>query len=129
MYSQSQSGGDGEKKPSDILNKLTVQSVLSGVGIKSSNMDDILEGSLVDVENRISMIKTRLDQNDMIVQDKKAQLSAKMNEFNSNLESQNDLYNFGGGDSENNLFSQLKVYRGSLLSDTRQSLQSGILSN
>ena len=129
MYSQSQSGGDGEKKTSDILNKLTVQSVLSGVGIKSSNMDDILEGSLVDVENRISMIKTRLDQNDMIVQDKKAQLSAKMNEFNSNLKSQNDLYNFGGGDSENNLFSQLKVYRGSLLSDTRQSFQSGILSN
>lgn len=129
MYPQSQQGMVREKKTSDILNKLTVQSVLSGVGIKSSNMDDILEGSLVDVENRISMIKTRLDQNDMIVQDKKAQLSAKMNEFNSNLKSQNDLYNFGGGDSENNLFSQLKVYRGSLLSDTRQSLQSGILSN
>ena len=60
-----------EKKPSDILTILTVQSILSGVGIKSSNMDDILEGSLVDVENRISMIKTRLDQNDMLVQDKK----------------------------------------------------------
>jgi len=129
MYPQSQQGMVREKNPSDILNKLTVQSILSSVGIKSSNMDDILEGSLVDVENRISMIKTRLDQNDMIVQDKKAQLSAKMNEFNSNLKSQNDLYNFGGGDSENNLFSQLKVYRGSLLSDTRQSLQSGILSN
>ncbi len=129
MYPQSQQGMVREKNPADILNNLTVQNILSGVGIKSSNMDDILEGSLVDVENRISMIKTKLDQNDMVVQDKKAQISAKMNEFNSNLKSQNDLYNFGGGDSENNLFSQLKVYRGSLLSDTRQSLQSGVLSN
>lgn len=129
MYSQRSGTENKTTSPNDALEKISLQSILSSVGIKSSNMDDILEGSLVDVENRVSMLKTRLDQNDMLVQEKKAQLSAKMNEFNSNLKSQMDLYNFGGGDSENNLFSQLKVYRGSLLSDKRQSFQSGILSN
>ena len=42
------------------------------------------------------------------------------------LVTQIDLYNFGGGDTDDNLFSQLKVYRGSLLSEKRQS---GVLSN
>jgi len=111
---------------SNILDKMTVQSLLSSVGIKSSNMDDILEGTIADVENRIGRLKTKLDENDNILQDEKAQLSAKMDEFNRNLKSQMDLYTFGGGDSNENLFSQLKVYRGSMFSDTKQKIQGKI---
>ena len=42
------------------------------------------------------------------------------------LKSQIDLYNAGGGDNANNLFSQLKVYRGAMLVDTKQWLRKGI---
>lgn len=94
-----------------VLDKMSVQSLLSSVGVNSSNLDDILEGTVVDVENRIAKLKTRLDENEMIVKEEKTQLDAKMKGFNDNLKSQSDLYDFGGGDSNENLFSQLKVYR------------------
>ncbi len=126
MYSQRGGTENKSTTSNDILEKMSLKSLMSSVGIKSTNMDDILEGSLVDVENRISRLKTKIDENDMIVKEKKSQLSAKMNSFNSNLRSQLDLYNFGGGDTDDNLFSQLKVYRGSLLAEKRQS---GVLSN
>lgn len=94
-----------------VLDKMSVKGLMSSVGVNSSNLDDILEGTVVDVENRIARLKTILDENEMIVKEEKAQLDAKMKGFNDNLKSQSDLYDFGGGDSNENLFSQLKVYR------------------
>ena len=106
----------------DILDKMSVQGLLLSIGVNSSNMDDILEGTLVEVENRIAKLKTKLDENEMIVKEEKEQLSAKMKVFNDNISSQIDLYNAGGGDNDGNLFSQLKVYRGTILVDTKQRL-------
>src|SRR6056300_633158 len=105
-----------------ILDKMSVQGLLSSIGVNSSNMDDILEGTMVDVENRIAKLKTKLDENEMIVKEEKDQLSAKMKSFNDNLASQIELYNAGGGDADGNLFSQLKVYRGSMFLDIKQQL-------
>lgn len=109
-----------------VLDKMSVQGLMSSVGVNSSNLDDILEGTVVDVENRIARLKTKLDENEMIVKEEKAQLDAKMKGFNDNLASQIDLYNAGGGDNDSNLFSQLKVYRGAMLVDTKQWLRKGI---
>jgi hypothetical protein len=109
-----------------VLDKMSVQGLMSSVGVNSSNLDDILEGTVVDVENRIARLKTKLDENEMIVKEEKAQIDAKMKGFNDNLASQIDLYNAGGGDNDGNLFSQLKVYRGAMLVDTKQWLRKGI---
>jgi hypothetical protein len=94
------------------INSMTVQSLLSSVGIKSSNLDDLLEGTVVEVESRVAMIKEKVDENDRKVEEKRAALEIKLNEFNKNLAAQEDLYNFGGGESPSNLFVQLKVHRG-----------------
>ena len=94
------------------INSMTVQSLLSSVGIKSSNLDDLLEGTVVEVESRVAMSKEKVDENDRKVEEKRAALEIKLNEFNKNLAAQEELYNFGGGESHDNLFVQLKVHRG-----------------
>ena len=94
------------------INSVTVQSLLSSVGIKSSNLDDILEGTVVEVESRVAMIKEKVDENDRKVEEKRGALEIKLNEFNKNLAAQEELYNFGGGENSDNLFIQLKVHRG-----------------
>ena len=79
-----------------------------------SNLDDLLEGTVVEVESRVAMIKEKVDENDRKVEEKKAALEIKINEFNKNLAAQEELYNFGGA-KPSNLFVQLKVHRGNFL--------------
>ena len=57
------------------INSMTVQSLLSSVGIKSSNLDDLLEGTVVEVESRVAMIKEKVDENDRKVEEKRAALN------------------------------------------------------
>ena len=99
-------------KSDSVVNSMTVQNLLSSVGIKSSNLDDLLEGTVVEVESRVAMIKEKVDENDRKVEEKRAALEIKLNEFNKNLAAQEELYNFGGGENSDNLFVQLKVHRG-----------------
>ena len=115
---------------------MNIQFLLSSIGIKSLNIDSILEGSVAEVENRITNLKTKLDENEILVKEKRRELDARIKEFNENIEEQEKLYKFGQDNSgdwkqtfqrgwtgiareapvtaawdKNNLFSQLKVYK------------------
>ena len=56
----------------------------------------------------------KLDENERLIEEEKSTLDARIKEFNDNLKDQERLYKFGSenGKEDENLFSQLKVYRG-----------------
>ena len=125
---QGSSQGQTQRPPtqistgSDKADSMNLQNLLSSVGIQSLNPDDILEGSISDVQMRISNLKMKLDENERLIEEEKSTLDARIKEFNDNLKDQERLYKFGNenGKEDENLFSQLKVYRGSFLYEQRR---------